>query len=183
MIPPFRIAAGLALLALPLVEIGLLIKVGAILGFWPLLGIILLTAFAGGLVIRSAGLSALSRMLEQMQGNASPMLSLLDQFLVVTAGVLLILPGLIGDGIGALLLIPGMRRLFMKSAASLFTVQRPRAERAEAGDDLRSSQRSGQSGRTARFDPSTEKPQGTRTVTIIEGEYERVDDDRGPAAR
>lgn len=174
---PLRLALGLTLLALPLVEIALLIKMGGIWGFWPVVAIVAGTAIAGGTVIRSAGLSALTRMFSEVQAGGSPVQSLMDQFVRATGGTLLILPGLLGDCVGALLLVPAVRRLVLAFFRSLLTGERVTASRstshAHSGaaptphGEWRHQNRGGRSG----------------TVTIIEGEYERLDDKDPPQSK
>ncbi len=55
----------LAFIAIPLIEIGLFIKVGGIIGLWPTLGIVLLTAIAGSWLVRKQG----SRALAELRGS------------------------------------------------------------------------------------------------------------------
>lgn len=169
---PLRLALGLTLLALPLVEIALLIKMGGILGFWPVAAIVAGTAIAGGMVIRSAGVSAFTRMFLEVQGGGSPVQSLMDQFVRVTGGTLLILPGLLGDCVGALLLIPTVRRLVLASLRSLFTIRHVTA--SQRTSQTRHSSTAENADAEGRF---YDRPGRSETVTIIEGEYERLDDD------
>lgn len=169
---PLRLALGLTLLALPLVEIALLIKMGGILGFWPVVGIVAGTAIAGGMVVRSAGLSALTRIFSEVQAGNSPVQSMMDQFMRVTGGTLLILPGLLGDCLGALLLIPAVRRLVLASFGTLFMPGRVRASRAASYPPRPAAAHSTDA--ESRFRHRSER---SETVTIIEGEYERLDDE------
>ena len=166
MIFPLKLALSLTLLALPLVEIALLIKVGGLLGFWPVVAIIVATGFAGVAVIRAAGLSAMTRLFAQLEDGGSPLKSLLDQILRLTGGVLLLLPGFIGDGIGALLMIPATRHLIIASSAGLFKFQGAASVRME--ETHFETRRPGDAGGGAEW--------GGR-VTIIEGDYERIDED------
>jgi UPF0716 protein FxsA len=52
----------LIFLAVPLIEIALFIQVGGLIGLWPTLGIVILTAIAGSWLVRSQGLSELNRL-------------------------------------------------------------------------------------------------------------------------
>lgn len=165
---PLKLALGLTMLAFPLVELALLIKVGGMIGFWPLLGIMALTAVAGSFVIRMTGISAVSRLASQVEAGGSPVKSLLDEFLRFTAGVLLILPGLLGDCLGLVLLVPAVRTLVLQSFGALF-----KSIAVTGGGIWRAPARQG--GQAADRGPSATR------VTIIEGEYERVEDDGPPA--
>ena len=111
MAQPIRLTLLLALLALPLVEIALLIKAGGALGFWPVLLIVILSAILGSAVIRQRGLSVLGRVYAEIETGRSGLEPMLDSLLVVTAGILLILPGLMTDSLGLLLLLPPIRTL------------------------------------------------------------------------
>jgi UPF0716 protein FxsA len=44
-------------LAVPLIEIALFIQVGGLIGLWPTLGIVILTAIVGTWLVRSQGLA------------------------------------------------------------------------------------------------------------------------------
>ena len=160
---PLKFATALVVLAFPLLEIALLIKAGANFGFWPVLLIVVLTAFAGASIIRARGLSIFSRLKSNMDrgGGLEP---LIDTFLAVTGGVLLIFPGLIGDVLGALLSIPAVRSLLVRAGAA----------RLLAGGivtseiyEQRVSTRNG-------LDSLSGDTMGS---VVIEGDYERIDDE------
>ena len=51
----------LAFLIVPLLEIALFIQVGGWLGLWPTLGIVVLTAILGTVLVRAQGLAAMGR--------------------------------------------------------------------------------------------------------------------------
>lgn len=108
---PLRLALFLTLLALPLVEIAILIKVGGWLGFWPVLLIVILTAIFGVAVVRQRGISVFGRVFAEIEAGRSGLEPVFDSLLAVTAGILLILPGLMSDGLGLLLLLPPLRKL------------------------------------------------------------------------
>ena len=90
---PLRLALFLVLLALPLVEIAILIKVGGWLGFWPVLLVVILTAVLGSAVVRQRGLSVFSRVFSEIEQGRSGLEPMFDSLLAVTAGIFLILPG------------------------------------------------------------------------------------------
>lgn len=69
MIFPLKFALGLALLALPIVEIALLIKAGAAFGFWPVFLWIIATAVVGSGVIQRSGLSIFPQNLGPYRGG------------------------------------------------------------------------------------------------------------------
>ena len=92
----------------PLLELAVLIKAGQWLGLWPVFGIIFGTGILGVLVLRLTGVSVLRRLLSGQMMN-DPVPSMMDTSVMFVAGALLILPGIIGDCLGLLLLIPQVR--------------------------------------------------------------------------
>lgn len=102
---------GLALfIAVPLIEIYLLIQVGSVIG--PLLTIllVLLTAVIGVTLLRQQGLATLNKVQAQMQHGELPASGLLEGMLLFFAGALLLTPGFFTDTIGFLLLVPPLRK-------------------------------------------------------------------------
>jgi len=85
---PLKIAAILFLAALPLVEIGLLIRLGSVIGIWWLAAIIIGTAFLGTYIIRRVGMSVFERALTRLNSEREGFSPLFDGFLQVLAGLL-----------------------------------------------------------------------------------------------
>ncbi len=106
MLSYLRGAFVLLFVALPLIEIAVLIKVGQAIGFWPTMLLLIAAAVLGSFVIRERGLSAASRAFEVMREGRIPIAPMLDSYVVIMAGLLLIIPGLVSDVIGLLLLVP-----------------------------------------------------------------------------
>ncbi|MEP1929651.1 MAG: FxsA family protein, partial [Roseibium sp.] len=52
----------LIFVAVPLIEIALFIQVGGLIGLWPTLGIVLLTAIAGTWLVRTQGVMAIGNL-------------------------------------------------------------------------------------------------------------------------
>jgi UPF0716 protein FxsA len=98
-------------LLLPILEIVGFIQVGDWIGAGPTIGLLLLSAVIGVLLIRHRGLASLSRVQgAALQGDAA-LSGLLDGVCVVIAGVLLIIPGFLSDLLALVLLIPPLRRV------------------------------------------------------------------------
>lgn len=155
---PLKIALVLAFAALPLLEIGLLIRLGQLIGIWWLAAIIIGTAILGTYVIRRVGLSVFERALSRLGTEREGFPPLFDGFLQVLAGLLLIFPGVISDLFGLVLLIPPVRRVVIRTGllklVTLFHYQAEVSrETFRAGDDVSPADAEG---------------------IVIEGEYERV---------
>jgi UPF0716 family protein affecting phage T7 exclusion len=101
----------LIFVAIPLLELALLIKVGQWIGFWPTVAIIFVTAAAGVMVMQSHGLRTMQRAMATLQEGGMPVRPVVDGTFVMFAGLLLISPGLMTDVAGLLLLIPPIRRV------------------------------------------------------------------------
>jgi UPF0716 protein FxsA len=99
-----------ALIGVPLLEIALFIKVGGWIGLGPTLALIVLTAVIGAWMLRQQGLSVLQRAQRQLADGGLPVAEVFEGLCLVIAGALLLTPGFFTDAIGALLLVPGVRR-------------------------------------------------------------------------
>lgn len=123
MAQPLRLASLIAFLAFPILEIGLLIRAGQSLGFWRLALIVIATAILGTAVIRRTGLAILGKARAQMESGGSGFSPLFDGLVQLTAGMLLIFPGLISDALGIVLLIPQVRKFVITTLLpKIFTI-------------------------------------------------------------
>lgn len=104
----------LALLAVPAGEILIFIKVGGLIGLWPTLGLIFASALAGAAIIRWQGLATLGQVRAQLARGEVPVDEMLHGLALVVAAFTLLTPGFATDALGALLLIPPLRRLAVK---------------------------------------------------------------------
>lgn len=99
----------LAFLLVPIIEIALFIQVGGLIGLWPTLAIVVLTAILGAGLVRSQGLAALSRVKSSFADLRDPSQALADGAMIIFAGALLLTPGFFTDTVGFLLLVPPVR--------------------------------------------------------------------------
>lgn len=100
----------LAFVAVPLVELYLLVRVGQEMGAGPTLLMLLVTGLVGGFIARKEGLRVFRRWRESLAQGRMPEEGLLGGVLVLLAGVLLVFPGFLTDIAGLLLLLPPVRR-------------------------------------------------------------------------
>ncbi len=112
--PSILPALMLAFIAVPLVELAILIKIGQYLGVMGTLGVVVLTGLLGSVLAASQGSRALRQIREDMMAGRMPAQSILDGALVLAAGLLLITPGLLTDSVGFFLLLPPGRRLLRR---------------------------------------------------------------------
>ncbi len=98
-------------LILPLIELALLLTVGAQIGIWATLAIIISTAMLGASLTRREGFKTWWRFQEKLTTGAFPNEELLDGLMILVAGAVLFTPGFLTDAAGFILLIPGSRRV------------------------------------------------------------------------
>ncbi|AQP47045.1 hypothetical protein BW730_05450 [Tessaracoccus aquimaris] len=107
---------GLGLLLYVIAEVAALIWVAGEIGWWTLL-ILLTTTVLGLFLLQREWRKTWKALSESLRSGQLPQGQMADASLVLTGGILLILPGLLSDVVGALLLLP-FTRPFVKSAIS-----------------------------------------------------------------
>ena len=113
-------AVILFIIAIPLVEIYLIIKVGGVIGALNTILLIFFTAITGVYFAKIAGLSTLKSGFNQLVKNEIPIYEIISGAALAFAALFLILPGFLTDIIGFLLIIPVTRKFFIRSIASKF---------------------------------------------------------------
>lgn len=104
----------IAFIAVPLIEIALFIQVGGLIGLWPTLLIVLVTAIIGSTLVRSQGAQELANLRGSFQNLKDPTESLANGAMILFAGALLLTPGFFTDFIGFALLLPPVRAAVFK---------------------------------------------------------------------
>ncbi len=108
----------LLFLLTPAVELGLLIQVDRLIGFWPTIGLIVATGLAGSYLARREGLQTWRRLNERLTQGDLPGKELMDGVIILVSGALLVTPGVLTDAFGFLGLLPPtraiIRRLLMR---------------------------------------------------------------------
>lgn len=94
----------LLFLAIPVVELSILIDIGGEIGALPTIALCFLTAAIGLSLVRQQGISTLRNIEGARVGT-----SLVHGVFLAIAGLFLLIPGFMTDIIGALLLIPPLR--------------------------------------------------------------------------
>ena len=99
----------LAFLVLPIVEIALFIQMGGLIGLWPTIGLVVLSAVAGSWLMRQQGAAALADLQRAFRNLRDPTPPLAHGALILLAGALMVTPGFVTDLMGIALLIPAVR--------------------------------------------------------------------------
>src|SRR5690606_8353763 len=149
----------LLFLLFPLIELGVMIKIGSAIGVLPTLLLLVVGVVCGGLLVRVAGFATALRARERLARGELPEEEMLEGLLLALAGGLLLLPGFISDAIGLVLLLPFTRRWVARKVRQRAQEQALR-QRAFA-EEL--------AARQGQAQPGTER------ANVIEGEYKRHD--------
>ncbi|WP_339113612.1 FxsA family protein [Thioclava sp. GXIMD2076] len=160
----------LAFLLVPIIEIGLFIQVGGLIGLWPTLAIVVLTAIVGTSLVRSQGAQAMAELRRSMAELNDPSRPLAHGALILLAGALLLTPGFFTDACGLLLLIPAVRDWVTGQLAKRVKMQ--------------SFQMGGGMGSQGFDDPrdfgSAQNRGAKQGPGVIDGEFEEIDSENPP---
>ena len=104
----------LAFTLVPVIELYLLIKVGAVIGSFNTVLIVIITGFIGASLARMQGLQTMTRVQKSLQQGIMPAEDLIDALIILVAGIVLLTPGFITDGTGLFLLFPATRYHFKR---------------------------------------------------------------------
>lgn len=102
------------LVAVPILEVWLLIQVGSRIGVLPTVAILVVEAIIGAWLMRREGNKAWAALNDAFGTGRMPTGELTDAALVLVGGVLLMLPGFVTDLIGFFFLLPFTRPLARK---------------------------------------------------------------------
>ncbi len=141
----------LAFVITPIVEIAVFIEIGGLIGLWPTIAIVVVTALAGAALLRAQGLATLARAQQSLARGEFPVRQVFDGACLLVAGALLLTPGFVTDGVGLALFLPPVRDFLGRRLLA--------------------------SGRV-RVDTGTEATPPGGDDRIIEGEYQEVETER-----
>ena len=103
---------------IPIIEIGLFIEIGSIIGSFYTITLIFITAIVGVFFVRQQGISTFQKLTSQLQNLETPVQTMFEGLVILISGILLITPGFFTDALGFLGLIPFSRIIFIKLVAS-----------------------------------------------------------------
>ena len=104
----------LAFTLIPFVEIYLLIKIGAQIGAFNTIVIVILTGLLGASLARLEGIKTMTKVRDSLNRGDLPAEEMLDAMLIFVAGVVLLTPGFLTDLTGLALLVPKARNWFKR---------------------------------------------------------------------
>ena len=106
--------AFILIIGVPLIEIYLFIKVGAQIGAFNTVLLILITAIVGVWYARYEGFNTLRSGMSQIIKNEIPLYEIISGAAIAFAALLLIIPGFATDIFGVLLIFPFTRKLLLR---------------------------------------------------------------------
>ena len=151
-----------AFIATPIVEIYVFLQVGGLIGTWPTIAVVLITAFLGTWLLRMQGLATLRRFQASLAQNVLPVGEVFDGLCLLLAGALLLTPGFVTDMIGFLLFVPPLRR-FLGRGIAAYLQQRGHLHMSATMS----------SGSRDPRDGAEDRGSGV----VIDGDYEEIDPD------
>ena len=151
------------MIGVPILEIVVFIRAGELIGLWPTVLTVVLTAFMGTALLRHQGLATLRKVQDGMNAGRPPVAELFDGLCLFVAGILLLTPGFVTDAIGFLLFVPPLRTFILGGLVARLSVSMQGGFQARPGAGFGDREGGG------RFDE-----------TIIEGEFHEVDTDTRP---
>mgnify|MGYP001491866604 FL=1 len=111
----------LLIIAVPLIEIYLFIKIGSQIGAINTISLILITAVLGVFYARYEGFNTLKAGMKQLINNEVPIYEIISGAALALAAFLLILPGFATDFFGLLLIFPITRKIFFNFFKKKYT--------------------------------------------------------------
>lgn len=96
-------------LVVPIAELAVLIAVGGEIGVLNTIGLLILVSVVGAWLAKQQGIGVLRRIQSQLEAGRMPGAQLIDGFLILFAGALLITPGFLTDCLALGLLLPPTR--------------------------------------------------------------------------
>ena len=103
-----------------LVETLFILKVGALLGFVNTLILIIFTAVVGSQLARKEGLRVLKEIQNSLREKQIPGAKIMEGFVVLLSGFMLIFPGFLSDILGLCMLVPSIRSSVIQKAQKGF---------------------------------------------------------------
>jgi UPF0716 protein FxsA len=110
----------LLFLVLPIVELYVIIRVGQEIGALYTIALLLAISVIGAWLAKREGLGVWRRINQQVGDGKVPGAELVDAFLILFAGALLLTPGFVTDALAVVLLIPPSRAVVRRTLRRRF---------------------------------------------------------------
>lgn len=108
---PFLLLLIAAFVAVPILELYLILQVGDLIGAGPTIVLLIADSLLGGWLLRKQGQAVWRRFLETTSAGRMPHREAIDGGFVIVGAVLLVTPGFLTDAVGLAFLVPPTRAL------------------------------------------------------------------------
>lgn len=167
----------LAFLAMPLLELWVLLQVGDVIGGWWTVALLLADSVAGAFIVRREGRRAWTAFRDALSAGRWPADEVAQGALVLIGGALLLTPGFVTDVIGLAFVLPPTRRLL--AAVIRARVKAGAIQMVDLGGGTTGEHRQGPRGpsRPQRPGPSVDGAGGGEVLDVEVVSIERDEDD------
>jgi UPF0716 protein FxsA len=104
----------IAIVVISCLELYVLIAVGSVLGGFLTIMLIIASAALGSFLLKQQGLATWQRLQATISRHETPAYELMEGFLILLGGALLLTPGFITDAVGLMCLLPSLRQNIIK---------------------------------------------------------------------
>jgi len=112
----------LLFVAVPVVELVVLIKVGAMIGALQTVALVFLTAILGAWLLKQQGMATLTRARQRMNSGELPAQEVAEGLILAAGGAMLLTPGFMTDLFGFTCLLPFTRQWLVGQAIKRLTI-------------------------------------------------------------
>jgi UPF0716 protein FxsA len=112
----------ITIIVISFLELYVLLAVGSVLGAFPTIFLIIMSAALGSFLLKQQGLATWQRFQESIKRQETPAYELAEGFLILLGGALLLTPGFITDAVGLICLLPSLRSKIITYTMQYFFV-------------------------------------------------------------
>lgn len=98
-----------AFVVMPLVELAVILQIGRAIGVFETIALLVGVGVVGGWLVKREGVGVVRRLQATVAAGGMPGVELVDAFLILFAGALLLAPGVLTDLLALTLLVPPAR--------------------------------------------------------------------------
>ena len=124
----------ITIIVISFLELYVLLAVGSVLGAFPTIFLIIMSAALGSFLLKQQGLATFQRFQASMVRQEVPAYELFEGFLILLGGALLLTPGFITDAVGLICLLPSLRSKIITYAMQHFFVPPNKNENVLEGE-------------------------------------------------
>ncbi len=115
----------ITIIVVSFLELYVLLAVGSVLGAFPTIFLIIISAALGSFLLKQQGLATWQRFQTSIARQEVPAYELAEGFLILLGGALLLTPGFITDVVGLICLLPALRQKIITYAMQHYFVVPP----------------------------------------------------------